>query len=100
MIRASSLALAIFLFVLGCATDARAERVVLIRPEPSDAVLFDAWNRLAAELRIHRFDVEPMDGTPGDMPGSALAASAEKKQALAAMALIRHGKDASVDVWL
>src|SRR5437762_2029391 len=100
MTRARALALAVFVLALGCALDARAERVVLIRPEPSDPVLFDAWNRLAAELRIHRFEVEPIEATPGEMPGSALAASAEKQRATAAMALIRHGKEASVDLWL
>ena len=94
------MALAVFGLVLVGALDARAERVVLVRPEPSDVVLFDAWNRLAAELRIHHFEVEPADPAEGGMPGSALAAAAEKKRALAAIALIRHGGDASVDVWL
>jgi len=100
MRRARSVALAVFGFVLARALDASAERVVLVRPEPSDPLLFDAWNRLAAELRIHHFEVEEVEPPQGETPRTGLAATAEQKRALAAIALIRHGGDASVDVWL
>jgi hypothetical protein len=100
MRRAQWLALAISVLALALASHASAERVVLVRPDPSDPVLFDAWNRLAAELRIQHFEVVAVEAIAGDMPGSALAASAEAKQAFAAIALTRRGEPASVDVWL
>jgi hypothetical protein len=100
MRRASALALSVVGLVLASAHDACAERVVLMRPEPSDAVLFDAWNRLAAELRIHHFEAETVESGVGEAPETVLAAEAEKRRALAAIALVRHGRDASVDVWL
>jgi hypothetical protein len=100
MSRARSLAAAVFGIVLATSVDASAERVVLVRPAKNDPVLFDAWNRLAAELRIHHFEVETAETRVGQAPESMLAGIAEKAQALAAIALVRHGKDASVDVWL
>lgn len=100
MRRATSLALALFGLVFARALDANAERVVLLKPEPSDAVLFDAFNRLAAELRIQHFETESVEPPAGEAPASVLAATAESKDAVAAIALVRHGSDASVDVWL
>jgi hypothetical protein len=55
---------------------------------------------LAAELRIHHFDVAAVPSSIGQSPESALATSAQHAQAVAAMALIRQGDGASVDVWL
>jgi hypothetical protein len=100
MRRATSLAVALFGLVFAHALDANAERVVLLEPQPSDAVLFDAFNRLAAELRIQRFDIESVAAPAGEAPAGVLSATAEKTGAVAAIALVRHGDDASVDVWL
>jgi hypothetical protein len=100
MRRPTSLALALFALVFAHARSASAERVVLLEPQPSDAVLFDAFNRLAAELRIQKFEVESVEASTGETPASVLAANAEKSDAVAAIALVRHGDDASVDVWL
>lgn len=55
--RRASLAVALFGVVFAHALDANAERVVLLEPQSTDAVLFDAFNRLAAELRIQRFEI-------------------------------------------
>jgi hypothetical protein len=100
MRRATSLAFALFGLVFAHALNAHAERVVLLEPQSSDAVLFDAFNRLAAELRIQRFEIESVAAPVGQTPASVLAATAEKSGAVAAIALVRHGDDASVDVWL
>ncbi|HEX3594105.1 MAG TPA: hypothetical protein VHU80_03355, partial [Polyangiaceae bacterium] len=62
----SPLAAAIFGFVVLSASLATAERVVLVRPPSVDATLVDAWHRLEAELRIHRFDTDVVDPTANE----------------------------------
>jgi hypothetical protein len=76
------------------------ERVVLIRPEPSDVLLVDAWHRLAAELKIHHFDTDVVDAPPDAEPEEILSEVAAKRDAFAALALVHHDRNASVDVWL
>src|SRR5438045_2656004 len=100
MRRASTLVIAVLGLVLSLSRNARAERVLLVEPDPSDAVLFDARNRLAAELRIHHFDVESIEAPEGRAPETVLVAEAEKRHALAGMALAHRGPEPAVDVWL
>jgi len=94
------------LFGLSLAGPLRAttERVVLLRPEAEDPVLLDAWNRLAAELKIHHFDVEVVDSgaAPGERPSVEVELSnvARSESALAALALVQETGTTSVDVWL
>jgi hypothetical protein len=96
----SPLAAAIFGFVVLSASLATAERVVLVRPPSVDATLVDAWHRLEAELRIHRFDTDVVDPTANEAPAEMLSRVAERERAFAAIGLVRHAGSASVDVWL
>ena len=98
--RPSSLSAAIFALLVSSAQSVFAERVVLVRPEPDDALLVDAWHRLAAELKIHHFDTDVIDAIPDAQPEQALSEAAAKRAAFAAIALVHHGGNASVDVWL
>src|SRR3954466_10070560 len=72
------------------------ERVVLIRPEPSDVLLVDAWHRLAAELKIHHFDTDVVDAPADAEPEEILSEVAAKRDAFAAIALVHHDRNASV----
>ena len=100
MIRRALASLAIIVLCLVSANDASAERVVLVRPEPDDAMLVDAWHRLEAELRINDFDTDAIDASEGASPEAILEDAAERRDAFAAIALVHHGSGTSVDVWL
>lgn len=94
------IALAIHGVALTTPLSAHAERVAVVRPDPSDPVLMDAFNRLKAELGIHQFDAVVVIRTLADAPGEALAEIARHSGALASIAFVQHGSKASVDVWL
>src|SRR5689334_22652089 len=79
---------------------AQAQRVAVVRPGSDDPLLLDAFNRLRAELHLHKFEtaeVEPEDA--GEDP-DALALAAQSTDALASIAFVRHGGKRSVEVWL
>lgn len=98
----ATVAAALFGFALATAAAASPERVALVRPETESPVLLDAWNRLAAELRIHRFQVEIVEasGTRQTTPAT-LSEAARRVDALAAIALVEpEAGKAHVDVWL
>jgi hypothetical protein len=91
---------ALFGFALATAAGASPERVVLVRPEAQDPVLLDAWNRLAAELRIHQFEIRVVEGGTAETAPAALSELARKVDALAAIALVEQTGRTTVDVWL
>lgn len=86
--------------ILAAATPARAERVAVIRPDETDAVLMDAFNRLRAELEIHHFEAQVVDAKPADVTPEMLERTAQEIDAIASIALVHHGSSTSVDVWL
>ncbi|HKQ68836.1 MAG TPA: hypothetical protein VJT73_05825 [Polyangiaceae bacterium] len=98
MIRLAATALALAM-LLG-ATAARAERVVLVRPAHTDAVLVEAFNRLNAELRLLAFDVMVIDTNADTSSPEALEDAAKKAEALASISLARRGTKTAVDVWI
>jgi hypothetical protein len=80
--------------------EARAQRVVLVQTGARDPMLEDAWHRLVAELRIHRFESETVELAEGVDLAQALADTARAKEAIAAVALVRQNETTAVDVWL
>jgi hypothetical protein len=92
-----TLVLAALVCTCAVARSVSAQTVVLVRPDASDPVLADAFNRLDAELRIHGFDVhlEPAAQAP-----EALSARAEARAALAALAFVYHGDSPALEIWL
>jgi hypothetical protein len=96
----ASVTAALFGFALAAGARASSERVVLVRPEARDPVLLDAWNRLAAELRIDRFSVQIVEDGEVDTSPASLSAVACKFEALAAIELVEETGQTAVDVWL
>jgi hypothetical protein len=90
--------LALALTSTAAASDGK--RVVLVWPPGDDPVLADAFHRVEAELRIHHFDAEVVALDTGTEPSEALGAVAEKSDALASIAFVRHAGKTSVEVWL
>ncbi|HEY3494440.1 MAG TPA: hypothetical protein VGK73_07135 [Polyangiaceae bacterium] len=82
------------------AGQADVQRVVLLRPGEDDAVLVDAFHRVEAELRIHRFETEVVEADPGAEPSAVLGQVAEAEKALASIGFVRHAGKTSVEVWL
>lgn len=87
-------------FVMMLASEARAQRVVLVRPKNDDPVLLDAFNRLGAELEIHHFETEIVETDVGPSPSEMLPEIARKANALASIALVQQTDRTSVQVWL
>jgi hypothetical protein len=79
---------------------AHAQRVVLVRPADTDAVLFEAFNRLHAELRLHEFEVTVVDTNADTRSPDMLEEAAKRADALASISFARHGGKTGVDVWL
>jgi hypothetical protein len=86
--------------VVASAFQARAQRVALVRPNGDDPVLVDAFNRLRAELRIHKFETTELEPTEQAQDPDALAAAAQKADAIASIAFLRHEDKTAVEVWL
>jgi hypothetical protein len=88
------------LALLTVASFASAQRVVLVRPADTDPVLFEAFNRLNAELRLHDFEVTVVDTTSDTRSPDTLEDAAKRADALASISFARHGGKTGVDVWL
>lgn len=86
--------------VLFFARDANAQRVVLIRPESSDEVLVEAFNRLRAELRLQRFEVVVVDADPTLGSAEAVGKAAQAEDAFAGISITRRAGATSADVWI
>ena len=72
------------------AREALAQRVALVRPAGGDPVLGDAFNRLNAELRIHEFEPVVLEATARERDPDELALAAQRADALASIAFVRH----------
>src|SRR5262245_27204891 len=88
------------LAVLLLAPDALAQRVVLVRPPNSDAVVVEAFNRLRAELRLQSFDVVGLDADPAFVSPESVGEAATREDAFAAISIARRAGATSVDVWI
>ena len=86
--------------VLLAVPDALAQRVVLVRPTPSDAVLVEAFNRLRAELRLQSFEVVVVDADPALGSPEAVGAAAQRADAFAGISITRRAGATSADVWI
>jgi hypothetical protein len=86
--------------VAAIAGNAAAQRVALVRPEGQDEVLVDAFNRLGAELRIHRFETQVVDLPVAEDPSRVLAEVARREHALASIAFLHRNGKTTVDLWL
>jgi hypothetical protein len=93
---AALVGLAVLLF----AWAAQAQRVALIRPPDTDAVLLEVFNRLSAELRLQDFEVAILDTGVETRTPEALADAARRTASVAAVRFVRRGDNTAVDVWL
>jgi hypothetical protein len=89
-------AISCVMVALGAAV-AAAQPVVLVQPDPGDAELLDAYHRLEAELHIHNFSTRPL---PGEPSAGELAELLERRQAVAAVSLLRRNGRATLELWL
>lgn len=80
--------------------DARAQLVLLVPPDPGDAVLVDTFNRVGAELHIHRFESQTIELALEPDVADALGGVARKRDALAAIAFVRREQVPTLHVWL
>lgn len=81
------------------ANDDLAARVVMVRPDTTDGVLAEAYNRTRGELGMHGFDVI----TVAERDAAAitdLSQFAKAHRAFACIAFVQSGSSASVDLWL
>ncbi len=74
-----------------------AQRVVLVRPAQSDAILGDAFNRIQAELRLQLFEVIVIEARGAD-PIRSTADAANEQNALAAVSLRQQNDGATAEL--
>jgi hypothetical protein len=79
---------------------ASAQSVVLVRPEVSDKVLVEAFNRLRGELGAQRFEVILVDAPEGASTPEAIDRLAQDKGAFAAISFTRRADTTTADVWI
>ena len=79
---------------------AEAQRVALVRPPDTDAMLLEVFNRLSAELRLQDFEVAILDTGVEARTEDALAEVARRTSSVAAVRFLRRGESTAVDVWL
>ncbi|XXX79399.1 hypothetical protein WMF30_11545 [Sorangium sp. So ce134] len=90
--------LLVLLLLLVCPRAAWAQRVLVVRPPPRDATLFEAFGRLSAELELQSFEVIVL-GSPARSPGAEeLERKAQESEAFAAIALRRDGSGTAAEV--
>jgi hypothetical protein len=92
-----ALGIAVALLATLTVQNAWAQRVVLLRPVRSDAVLTDAFNRLQAELKLQLFEVVVIDSSGAD-PIKSTATAAHEQNALAAVSLRQQNNGASAEL--
>lgn len=71
-----------------------------MRPNSNDAVISDAFNRLQAELSIHRFEISVVTVDVGPDPSETLTLAANRANAIASLALVRRDGHAGIQIWL
>lgn len=74
-----------------------AQRVVLVRPAQSDAMLSDAFNRIQAELKLQLFEVVVIEAKGTD-PIQSTADAANEQNALAAVSLRKQQAGAEAEL--
>ncbi|WP_437766490.1 hypothetical protein WMF27_24245 [Sorangium sp. So ce281] len=90
--------LLVLLLLLVCPRAAWAQRVLVVRPDPRDATLFEAFGRLSAELALQSFEVIVL-GSAARSPGAEeLEREAQESEAFAAVALRRDGSGTAAEV--
>ncbi|WP_437945550.1 hypothetical protein WME98_32195 [Sorangium sp. So ce296] len=90
--------LLVLLLLLVCPRLAWAQRVLVVRPPPRDATLFEAFGRLSAELELQSFEVIAL-GSAARPPGAEeLERKAQESEAFAAVALSRDGSGTAAEV--
>jgi hypothetical protein len=70
-------------------SSAFAQRVLVLRPQPTDATLFEAFGRLRAELQLDAFEVVVLESNGSPIDPAGLELEAQKSDAFAAIALTR-----------
>lgn len=88
------------LVVLLVAPAAFAQRVVLVRPPNTDAVLVEAFNRLRAELRLQSFEVVVVSADPALASPESVGTAATREDAFAGISITRRAGATSADVWI
>lgn len=90
--------LLVLLLLVVCPRVAWAQRVLVVRPPPRDATLFEAFGRLCAELALQSFEVIVL-GSSARSPGAEeLEQKAQESEAFAAVALRRDGSGTAAEV--
>lgn len=79
---------------------AEAQRIALVRPAESDAVLLEAFSRLTAELRLQDFEMTVVEAQADPRGPETLESVAKRTDALACVALVRRDGKTAVEVWL
>ncbi len=79
---------------------ALAQSVVLVRPDLSDKVLVEAFNRLRGELGAQHFEVIVVDAPEAAITPEAIDRLAQDKGAFAAISFTRRADTTTADVWL
>lgn len=76
-----------------------AHTFVVVRPEPSDAMLNEAFNRLCGELHMYGLEVTILAHDGGASPGDRPPADAGG-DALGGVVFVRSGGQASAKIWI
>lgn len=89
----------ILIALLTFAPAAFAQRVLLVEPSRDDRTLFEAFNRLRAELLLQDFEVSVLAAGEGVTPAT-LEDEAQRSGAFAGILLARSERGATADVWI
>ncbi|WP_437280828.1 hypothetical protein WME90_09815 [Sorangium sp. So ce375] len=90
--------LLVLLLLLVCPRVAWAQRVLVVRPPPSDSTLFEAFGRLCAELELQSFEVTVLGSAARSPSAEELEQKAQESEAFAAVALRRDGSGTAAEV--
>ena len=93
----TALAIGSLLAVVLSATFAQAQRVILVCPPETDALLNEAFNRLRGELTMHGFEVEVQTAEEAVSPEN-LAQRAETSHAVASVSFVRNEGSTTADI--
>ncbi len=89
MSRGRVVCFAALLSLFSISSSALAQRVLVLRPPPTDTTLFEAFGRLRAELQLDDFEVVVLGSNGSALDPAALELEAQKSEAFAAIALTR-----------
>lgn len=98
MLRVFTVLVLACLCIMACPRQAMAQRVLLVRPPPTDTVLSEAFNRLRAELALQDFEVDVLDASAHPLSPDELREAARQRDAFAGVSLARSGTGANADV--